>query len=62
MTVPNFPEPMIRTYIVIAITAAGFLLSTPLQWIAPKCPEATVRPLSLLSPIFGDNMVLQRAR
>src|SRR5271165_131938 len=45
-----------------AITAIALLLSLHSAALAQNSPEATVKPLPLVSPIFGDNMVLQRGK
>jgi sialate O-acetylesterase len=62
MTLPNSPKNMIRTYILIAITAAGLLLSAPRDALVQTAPETSAKPLPFVSPIFGDNMVLQRGK
>jgi len=53
---------MIRTYTLIAITAAGLLLSAPRDALVQTAPETPAKPLPFVSPIFGDNMVLQRGK
>jgi len=45
----------------IGIIAAGFLLSLACSASAQNT-EAAVKPLPFVSPIFGDNMVLQRGK
>lgn len=46
----------------IAIIAAGFLLSLACSALAQGPPEPALKPLPFVSPIFGDNMVLQRGK
>ena len=43
----------------IGIIAAGFLLSLACSALAQSPPEPAPKPLPFVSPIFGDNMVLQ---
>lgn len=45
-----------------AITAPAFLLSLLYSALAQNAPEAVAKPLPFVSPIFGDNMVLQRGK
>jgi len=51
--------PMIRKYVLVVITAVALLLVTP-TGLAQSSAQA--QPLPLVSPIFGDNMVLQRGK
>jgi sialate O-acetylesterase len=51
-----------RRCVFIAIIAAGFPLSSPCDASAQNAPEAAVKLLPFVSPIFGDNMVLQREK
>jgi len=44
------------------VVAAALLLSLSCSAAAQGAPEATVKPLPFVSPIFGDNMVLQRGK
>src|SRR5271157_566412 len=44
----------------IGIIAAGLLLSLACSALAQSPPEPVLKPLPFVSPIFGDNMVLQR--
>jgi sialate O-acetylesterase len=53
---------MIRRYSLVAIAVFGLLLSTQRTGWAQNAPEAAIKPLPLVSPIFGDNMVLQRGK
>jgi sialate O-acetylesterase len=53
---------MIRRIVVPLIFAAGFLLLPHGGAIAQDAPPAAAKPLPLVSPIFGDNMVLQRGK
>ena len=53
---------MIRRRAVVALLAAGFLFSLHCAAFAQNTPEAAVKPLPFVSPIFGDNMVLQRGK
>jgi sialate O-acetylesterase len=54
---------MIRRYAFIAIIAlaAAFLFSPHCPVFAQNAPEAA-KPLPFVSPIFGDNMILQRGK
>jgi len=53
---------MIRRIAVLAIVAVG-LLSAPLYGATVQStPAAAAKPLPFVSPIFGDNMVLQRGK
>ena len=49
---------MIRKYIVVAVASIGFLL--PYSAFAQLTPTPDAKPLPFVSPIFADNMVLQR--
>jgi sialate O-acetylesterase len=56
---------MIRRYafiVFIAVAAIGFLLSSHCPALAQNAPGAAAKPLPFVSPIFGDNMVLQREK
>lgn len=53
---------MIRKNRLVAIAAFGLLLSTQRTAWAQNVPGAATKPLPLVSPIFGDNMVLQRGK
>ena len=53
---------MIRKNGVIAIAAFGLLLATQRTGWAQNVPDVATNPLPLVSPIFGDNMVLQRGK
>ena len=46
----------------VGIIAAGFLLALACIALAQSPPEAALKPLPFVSPIFGDNMVLQRGK
>ena len=46
----------------MAVTAIALSLSLPGVALAQGLPEAPVKSLPFLSPIFGDNMVLQRGK
>jgi sialate O-acetylesterase len=53
---------MIRRYTLIAVAALGLLpLIQRTSW-AQSPREAAIKPLPLVSPIFGDDMVLQRGK
>ena len=52
---------MIRRRHLFAIAALGLLLSSHHSG-AQNAPNAASKPLPLVSPIFGDNMVLQRGK
>ncbi len=45
-----------------AITAVTLLLSLHCAVLAQGSPEASAKPLPFVSPMFGDNMVLQRGK
>jgi sialate O-acetylesterase len=53
---------MIHRYALIVITAVVFLLALQGSALAQNAPGAAAKPLPLISPIFGDNMVLQRGK
>ena len=53
---------MIPRKSLIGIIAAGFLLSLAGSALAQSPPVPTLKPLPFVSPIFGDNMVLQRGK
>ena len=53
---------MIHRYALIVVTAVAFLLAPQPGASAQNTPEATAKSLPLVSPIFGDNMVLQRGK
>jgi hypothetical protein len=51
---------MIHGYALVVVTAVAFLLALQPDALAENAPETPAKPLPLVSPIFGDNMVLQR--
>jgi sialate O-acetylesterase len=53
---------MIRKNGLVAIAAFGLLLATQRTGWAQNVPDAAAKPLPLVSPVFGDNMVLQRGK
>jgi sialate O-acetylesterase len=53
---------MIRRIVVPLIFAAGFLFVPHCGAFAQDAPQAAAKPLPFVSPIFGDNMVLQRGK
>ena len=53
---------MIHRYALIFIAAFAFLLAPQGSASAQSTPEAPAKTLPLVSPIFGDNMVLQRGK
>jgi sialate O-acetylesterase len=53
---------MIRRIGVLLIVVAGFLLVPHCGAFAQEAPQAAAKPLPFVSPIFGDNMVLQRGK
>jgi sialate O-acetylesterase len=53
---------MIHRYALVVITAAVFLLVLQGSALAQNPPAAAAKPLPLISPIFGDNVVLQRGK
>ena len=53
---------MIRRIGVLLIVVAGFLLVPHCGAFAREAPQAAAKPLPFVSPIFGDNMVLQRGK
>jgi sialate O-acetylesterase len=55
-------ETMIRSVVVSMIVAAGLLPAPFGGATAQNAPEAAAKPLPFVSPIFADNMVLQRSK
>ena len=53
---------MIHRHALIVITAIAFLLAPQPGASGPKYSSTPAKPLPLVSPIFGDNMVLQRGK
>jgi sialate O-acetylesterase len=53
---------MIRRVVLLASVATGLLLAPYSSAVAQYAPETAAKPLPLVSPIFGDNMVLQRGK
>jgi sialate O-acetylesterase len=53
---------MIKRCALIAVAAAALLFSPHGGAFAQNAPTAAVKPLPFVSPIFGDNMVLQRGK
>jgi sialate O-acetylesterase len=53
---------MIKRCALIAVAVAGLLFSLYGSGFAQNAPTAAVKPLPFVSPIFGDNMVLQRGK
>ena len=53
---------MIRRAVLFVIVAAGLLFAPCSGAAAQSAPEASAKPLPFVSPIFGDNMVLQRGK
>ncbi len=53
---------MISRKLLGRIVVAGFLLALACDVFAQSAPEMAPKPLPLVSPIFGDNMVLQRGK
>ena len=53
---------MIHKYALSVIAAVAFLLAPQPGASAQNAPESGAKPLPLVSPIFGDNMVLQRGK
>ena len=53
---------MIRRQAFVVITAIAFLFAPQGSALAQNTLPAAAKPLPLLSPIFGDNMVLQRGK
>ena len=53
---------MIHKYALIFIAAFAFLLAPQPGASAQNAPESRAKSLPLVSPIFGDNMVLQRGK
>ncbi len=53
---------MVRKCVLIAVAVAGLLFSPHGSAFAQSPPAAQVKPLPFVSPIFGDNMVLQRGK
>jgi len=53
---------MIRRIALLVIVGAGLLSALLCGATVQSAPEAVAKPLPLVSPIFGDNMVLQRGK
>ena len=53
---------MIRKFVCIAIVAISFFLSFSCLASTQNYAQAAPKPLPFVSPIFGDNMVLQRGK
>src|SRR5512147_1133311 len=53
---------MIRKRAIIVFIAVGFLFNLYSVAQAPVAPATAAKPLPFVSPIFGDNMVLQRGK
>ena len=53
---------MISRKPLVHIIAAGFLLALACSAFAQSPPGLVLKPLPFISPIFGDNMVLQRGK
>ena len=53
---------MIDRYALVVVTAFAFLLAPQPGTSAQIIPKTTAKSLPLISPIFGDNMVLQRSK
>ncbi len=53
---------MIRKSVLIAIVVAGILLSPQFNAWAQNAPASASTPLPFVSPIFADNMVMQRGK
>ena len=53
---------MIHKHALKAMIAAGLLLLQAGRALSQNAPETTAKPLPFVSPIFGDNMVLQRGK
>ena len=53
---------MIYRRVVKGITVAAFLLCLHFSASAQNAAEPAAKPLPFVSPIFGDNMVLQRGK
>jgi sialate O-acetylesterase len=53
---------MIHKYALIVILAVAFRLAPQPAALAQNAPQSQAKPLPLVSPIFGDNMVLQRGK
>jgi len=53
---------MIPRVVLLVVVVTGLLLAPYSSAAAQSAPEATVKPLPFVSPIFGDNMVLQRGK
>ena len=53
---------MIRKFVLIAMVVAGFLLSPQFCAWAQNVPASASTPLPIISPLFADNMVMQRGK
>ena len=51
-----------RNPLIVFVIAVGILVSPECSAFAQSPPEPTLKPLPLVSTIFGDNMVLQRGK
>ncbi len=60
MTPKNALE--LRKCLFIATAAMAFVLLGPCGALSQNASESSVKPLPFISPIFGDNMVLQRGK
>ena len=49
-------------FFLLLIAPAGITLAQPTPAVAPAAAPAAAKPLPFVSPIFGDNMVLQRGK
>ncbi len=49
-------------FFLLLIAPAGITLAQPTPAVAPAAAPAAAKPLPFISPIFGDNMVLQRGK
>ncbi len=53
---------MLKRCALLAVAAAGLLFSPHGSASAQSAPATIVKPLPFVSPIFGDNMVMQRGK
>ena len=58
----EFAEIIIPRRALKAIAVGGFLVSLQCSLLAQNARESAAAPLPFVSPIFGDNMVLQRGK
>ena len=53
---------MIQRYAIVVLIVTGLVLSMPCSALPQEAAKAPAKTLPFVSPIFGDNMVLQRGK